>query len=294
MVPSTSWTEVKTAGTSQGHLQRNLGSCLPTLRLMGVPPHEGSGASTCQNWDLHNCHPKEDRNVLKDSWPQPSLLLLMGDAGRAVHLIGKPLIAMTTGHQRLSYHRILEPRDPRPLAWTLHDGHADLVYLDTDPEHIGVPVHPAPSGLSAMEGLLGQGSHPQSHQSMMHTATHYSWNPDVIIVNGGVASFWWPHHGTTTVSYAARGELALCISSKSLRSSALKCDIHILPSSLTKGILVNLLLVSCLGTLQPGDSYGALYAVEPEKLPSLDGEEGSNMGCVGPELQGPTPPRYKI
>ena len=68
-----------------------------------MPPHEGS----CQIWNFHNCHPGEDW-----TFPKDRSLLLTSDTGRAVLCIGKPLIAMTTGHQRLGHHRKLEPKDP--------------------------------------------------------------------------------------------------------------------------------------------------------------------------------------
>ena len=48
------------------------GTCLKKLRILltytkahCVPPHEGSSTSAYQNWDFHNCHPREDRPFLK-------------------------------------------------------------------------------------------------------------------------------------------------------------------------------------------------------------------------------------
>ena len=166
-----------------------------------MPPQVGSSSSTCQNWDLYDCCPREERTFIQDIWPLPSSLLLTGDSSRAVLCIEEPLTAMTTGPQNLGnqtaiicradyaspqkadptivHCRKLEPQDPWPLAQTPHCGHTDLKDLDVEPGHTGIHVHHAPSSLSTMGDLLGQRHWHQPLQSLVGTAACYPWNPDV-------------------------------------------------------------------------------------------------------------------
>ena len=100
----------------------------------------------------------------------------------------------------------------------------DLANLDVEPGHTGIQVYHAPSGLSTVEDLPGQGPQPQTPQSMVCMPAHCSWDPNVSPPTSGIVSLWWHHYGAPTLLHAARGELALSLSSKGQISGVLKCD----------------------------------------------------------------------
>ena len=121
-----------------GLSSKKLWVLFPYTKAHGMPPHEESGTSPCQSWNLHNHHPGEDRTLLQDRWLLPSSLLLTSDLIGVVLHTGVPLSTMTTGHQKSGHcraehadpqkcspttacYRKLEPWDPRTLDhWHEH------------------------------------------------------------------------------------------------------------------------------------------------------------------------------
>ena len=93
----------------------------------GVPPHEGSGPSTCQSWDLHGHCPREDRTFLQDRWLLPISLLLTGDPIKVVLHIGEPLATVTTQSSEIrqpnchhSQSRACQSREGQPHSGLPH------------------------------------------------------------------------------------------------------------------------------------------------------------------------------
>ena len=103
----------KDCGDLTGPSSKKLWVSFSYTTAHGMSSHEGSGASTCQSWDLHD-QEKIGLSFKTDSLC-PAHLLLTGDAIRVALCTGEPLAAMTTGHQKSGYCRA-EHANPRRLA----------------------------------------------------------------------------------------------------------------------------------------------------------------------------------